>query len=170
MRLTRLGPPRERKQKKELGYKLRQAVLERCGFSSYTEYLSSELWKDIRGRVLQRDERKCQACGHRATQVHHLSYGDVTIRGDKLDRLTSLCGACHRSVEFKGSGKKQKKRPFGRTKKALKNRRHQVRRARTRTAKDILEADPYADPAYLSPEESREAATFVRRSLRDQGE
>ena len=38
----------------------------------YREYLKSDAWKRKRYVVLKRDNWKCQICGDKATQVHHL--------------------------------------------------------------------------------------------------
>lgn len=86
-------------------YAYRQEVLNRNGFASYADYLASDLWADIRRRVLERDGGCCVICSKTASQVHHTSYGDVTIRGERLDKLFSLCGSCHVGVEFKGGVK-----------------------------------------------------------------
>lgn len=83
------------------GYKVRLEVLRRNGFKSYKQYLASDLWKSIRARVLERDEFKCKVCERKASQVHHLSYGDVTIRGERLDKMEAVCGRCHLRLEMK---------------------------------------------------------------------
>ena len=81
--------------------------------------------------MLERDEFKCHLCKQRATQVHHLSYGDVTILGTFIDKLISICPGCHRFIEFtKGTKKrppqkatfKQMKRQMKKRKKFLKRR------------------------------------------------
>lgn len=41
---------------------------------SYKEYLESQLWQEIRSRVLKRDGYKCKICKCLATCVHHKSY------------------------------------------------------------------------------------------------
>lgn len=102
---------------KNLWYELRDAALLRNGFPSYKAYLKSDLWKSIRARVLERDSHTCFVCKGRAFQVHHRSYGDVTLRGDKIDKLISVCRGCHLKIEFNRGNK----RAFGRTNDALKD-------------------------------------------------
>lgn len=91
---------------KPLRYEHRDAVLKRLGFESYGDYLKSDLWASIRSRVFDRDGGRCRGCGKKAAQVHHFSYGDVTMRGEILDRLISVCLRCHRKIEFKNGRKR----------------------------------------------------------------
>lgn len=109
-------------------YKRRGEALLRCGFATYDDYLRSELWATIRKRVLERDAGECKGCGKPASQVHHLSYGDVTLRGDRLDKLVSLCGDCHRFVEFMSPRRKLGKVSVLATAKRLTKRRRLIRR------------------------------------------
>ena len=123
----------------DLGYGPRKAALERCGFTCYEEYLRSDLWKRIRELVLMRDHGICSCCEGHATQVHHLSYGDVTLRGDCLDKLVAICRRCHLAVEFAGNGNKL---PFAKAvRKHKKLRKHYEKRKRReaqRLARELL--------------------------------
>ena len=92
--------------RKDLGYKPRSEALSRCGFSCYSEYLFSDLWKSIRLRVLERDHWTCVVCEYPATQVHHLSYADAVLLGERIDKLVSVCAPCHFKIEFAGNGNK----------------------------------------------------------------
>lgn len=85
----------------------RRFVLKRLGFSSYSEYLNSELWAEIRSSVLDRDGRKCKLCSMTAAVVHHIEYTLVTLRGDCLDSLVSLCRSCHDNIEVDENGRKR---------------------------------------------------------------
>jgi hypothetical protein len=87
-------------------YADRDAELGRMGFESYKAYRSSDLWKGIRKRVLLRDGRKCRCCGGPAIVVHHDSYGPLTLRGETLASLYSLCDPCHEAIEFDGERKR----------------------------------------------------------------
>ena len=71
---------------------------------NYTEYLQSTKWKKIRKRVLGRDRGKCRLCERRASQVHHGSYDQATMDGSRIDRLYSLCRACHELISFDAVG------------------------------------------------------------------
>jgi len=61
----------------------------------YREYLKSDEWKRKRYVVLKRDNWKCQLCGDKATQVHHLKYAKYQIGKEPIDWLVSLCKPCH---------------------------------------------------------------------------
>lgn len=87
-------------------YRRRDLALRELGFSSYSEYLGSPLWKDIRRRTLDRDGCRCVACGGPALQVHHRSYSKAVLLGFDLAFLVSICGECHRGIEVSRSGKK----------------------------------------------------------------
>lgn len=88
-------------------YGSRNAILRELGFSSYREYLASDLWKRIRTFVLERDSYLCRMCHRPANQVHHQHYDKPVLLGRKMHSLVSTCGACHKWVEFTGSGKKR---------------------------------------------------------------
>lgn len=83
----------------------RNAILVRLGYPSYEAYLFSELWRQIRLRVLERDGWKCCACGEFARQVHHRDYSRATLLGKKLSALVTICYECHRKIEFKNGRK-----------------------------------------------------------------
>lgn len=63
--------------------------------TKYQEYLESELWREIRSRVMFRDKHKCVECGGKATQVHHLSYVGEVMEGRDDSQLISICRPCH---------------------------------------------------------------------------
>ena len=77
----------------------------KSGKEVYREYLSSDLWRVIRSRVLARDLHECQACGAKAQCVHHRSYGRDVKRGDNDAELASLCNGCHTFIHFDGDRK-----------------------------------------------------------------
>lgn len=100
--------------KKKSPYQKRNETLLKMGFSSYKEYLKSDLWKVIRGRVLRRAKGKCEVCGGIATQVHHRTYQRSTLEGKWLDFMTAVCGTCHQEAEIQ-NGCKTTMRVAGRT-------------------------------------------------------
>jgi len=63
-------------------------------WSSYQDYLDSDVWKAIRWEALARDHGRCRDCGVEAREVHHIEYPRVFGR-EALDDLISLCRACH---------------------------------------------------------------------------
>lgn len=86
-------------------YRGRQRVLSGLGFRSYGEYLASGLWKSIRSRLLKRARHRCERCGSRATQVHHIGYSSNNLSGRKSKGLVPVCGGCHRLYELDGDRK-----------------------------------------------------------------
>jgi 5-methylcytosine-specific restriction endonuclease McrA len=56
--------------------------------------MKSEAWGIRRAQVIERDDKKCQACGKISDlHVHHLSYERL---GEELDEdLVTLCKRCH---------------------------------------------------------------------------
>jgi 5-methylcytosine-specific restriction endonuclease McrA len=60
----------------------------------YTDYMDSDEWKKMRSKILQRDFEKCQICGKKAEQVHHLTY--VHLKNEYHFELVSLCAECHK--------------------------------------------------------------------------
>jgi len=77
------------------------------GFSSYAQYLESDLWLSIRARVLEAAQHRCYACKRRAWQVHHKRYDEPTLRGDTLTGMVAVCKRCHSSAERKRGRKTQ---------------------------------------------------------------
>lgn len=63
-------------------FEARSIHLRSLGFSDYREYLTSDLWAEIRSRILMRDNHACCRCNGRATQVHHRSYEPSVLRGE----------------------------------------------------------------------------------------
>lgn len=85
----------------------RQKSLKKLGFSSYKDYLRSDLWKEIKGKVLKRDKKKCLCCGtRRHICVHHTNYRWKTLSGEDIKPLKTLCKKCHYEIEFDKNGKK----------------------------------------------------------------
>lgn len=75
------------------------------GIWYFDVYLKSDLWKAIRSRVLERDNRTCQRCHNAANIVHHKSYHVDVIEGRDDSKLISLCFTCHLFIEFDGDRK-----------------------------------------------------------------
>lgn len=68
--------------------------------SDHELYIASSLWKEIRSRVLIRDNHLCLACGAMANVVHHRSYDREVMDGKRDGDLVSLCFGCHEAIEF----------------------------------------------------------------------
>ncbi len=78
----------------------RDAILKSLGHGSYESYLLSPLWQRIRRRILKRDKRECVRCAAKATQVHHLAYTELVLKGEDDTQLVSVCAECHERIEF----------------------------------------------------------------------
>ncbi len=83
----------------------RNEILNRAGYSSYREYLKSELWKKIRQACFLLKGKKCASCRKTATEVHHVSYTEknlleVNLKSIELT-LFPLCHRCHTKCHFK---------------------------------------------------------------------
>lgn len=89
-------------------YRERDKELTSLGFSCYTDYLDSELWKVIRKVVFQRDNFKCQidGCERKGKlDAHHVTYSRATLLGMNPGGLVTLCRYHHRLVEYSGKRK-----------------------------------------------------------------
>lgn len=87
-------------------YSARDRRLRLLGFASYQQYLQSDLWKSIRGRVLAK-QPECRICRLRkATEIHHRSYKTEYLTGEKTSQLIPICRSCHESIEFSVDGNK----------------------------------------------------------------
>lgn len=131
------------------------------GFKSYEEYRSSDLWSKIRSAVLSRDRWKCQYCRvdkkSKASQVHHLSYDEATMRGERIDTLASVCHTCHKVIEFDGEGKK---RPFQKVKAMTPGR---VQGIRQKIERSFLAKKKFR-PAKRSKKNSLKVCQFCRKT------
>ena len=62
-------------------------------YKKYTDYINSEKWQTKRNEIIFRDKFKCQICGVKANDVHHLSYAH--FESEYGFELVSLCNECH---------------------------------------------------------------------------
>ena len=63
---------------------------------AYHWYLDTPAWHKKRGERFRFDKGRCQHCGAPATEVHHVSYGNVY--DETLFDLISLCRRCHQKI------------------------------------------------------------------------
>lgn len=105
-------------------YASRAWFLKKLGFSSYQDYLNSDLWRQVRERVFLTKGRSCWLCGRHADQVHHTRYHAVDLTGKRTKHVHPICGKCHKEIEFTLDGAKA---TVGQAKKEFKKRRR-VRR------------------------------------------
>lgn len=76
------------------------------GFQTYKDYLDSSFWKEIRRRILARDDKKCHCCGKEASIAHHRNYEFEVMMGNKDESLISVCNNCHCNIHYDRNGKK----------------------------------------------------------------
>lgn len=87
--------------------------------TDYQLYLESGLWKEIRSRILERDQGVCQMCKAGAEVVHHKSYDREVLDGKRDSDLISLCKSCHESIEFTFNNGSRAKNSLGKANKKL---------------------------------------------------
>lgn len=72
------------------------ALLKLLGFNSYSDYLTSPLWRSIRQRVYEAKGHVCLSCEiNAADDIHHDRYDRDTLMGTSLKYLRPLCRHCH---------------------------------------------------------------------------
>lgn len=64
---------------------------------SYSKYLSSAKWQDIKTRYRKSKlPQDCYICGEERVDLHHKTY--ARLRNERLTDLLPLCRICHRIV------------------------------------------------------------------------
>jgi hypothetical protein len=105
-------------------------ILKNLGFegdtqkAAYAKYQKSQFWKDIREKVLTRDDHRCQCCGDKdKLVVHHREYSYDVMSGENLDRskIITLCNSCHGKIHFFKRKGKMIKRDHNKSEKKLSN-------------------------------------------------
>lgn len=86
-------------------YQSREFYLSSIGFSSYSEYLASPVWRALRKKVYAEKGRSCVLCGGDATELHHNRYHANDLTGETTRFIVPICRGCHESIEFDGSRK-----------------------------------------------------------------
>jgi 5-methylcytosine-specific restriction endonuclease McrA len=86
------------------GYILSNLKKEHNHFNSpwykYNQYLSSNIWKEKRKLIFDRDNNICQICKTEpSSEVHHLTYQNVY--NEPLEDLIAICSPCHRKKHDK---------------------------------------------------------------------
>lgn len=86
--------------------KLKMVAL--LGFSSYEEYLNSDLWAWIRSQLmLDSRSTSCRVCQSTSGLCwHHRDYSVAILAGNfssTNDRIVRLCGDCHRAIHFEAA-------------------------------------------------------------------
>lgn len=79
--------------KRTLRARVRETRLAELGYDSYSAYLASAAWRDVRKRYRESDLPQACMCGATNWQLHHTTYDRVGQ--EELEDLVPLCTACH---------------------------------------------------------------------------
>ena len=90
----------KRRQNRQNAYHKRNLILKEIGFQSYSAYLKSDTWAELKAFVLRKSPN-CFACSRKATQVHHRFYSKLVLQGKSDAGLYAVCGSCHYHSEFR---------------------------------------------------------------------
>ena len=85
-------------------YRERNRILRALGFNSYSEYLGSEMWAQVKQKVW-REGAKCVVCAGVATELHHRRYCKCDLEGLVTKHIVPICRDCHQRIEFLGGQK-----------------------------------------------------------------
>jgi 5-methylcytosine-specific restriction endonuclease McrA len=82
----------------------RNHILQENGYSTYQEFLKSDLWKETHKKIEEKQKKgieywsKCSCCGSRNNlHIHHIRYKKRMTKVS-LNDLTMLCSICHSKV------------------------------------------------------------------------
>lgn len=88
-------------------YFQRNSILKHLGFDTYTDYLASDMWKQVKAEAYSTYGNKCFLCLGKAWVVHHHKYTLKNLNGRSVKSLFPLCHACHEHIEIKPDGTKR---------------------------------------------------------------
>jgi hypothetical protein len=71
----------------------RAARLRALGYASYSDYLRSPHWREVKARYRASDLPQACMCGADDVQLHHTTYD--RIDAEDLSDLLPLCASCH---------------------------------------------------------------------------
>ena len=87
--------------------------VEPLGYPSYTAYLFSPHWRNLRRRYRAQRGWLCVLCHKQAHELHHQTY--ERLGAERLSDLAALCQPCHAKVHQRSSGdlwvRRTKKKP-----------------------------------------------------------
>lgn len=66
---------------------------------SESDYLQTEVWKELRRARMEKDGYQCKKCGTGMNLVvHHITYPDIWGTESVDDDLITLCARCHAEI------------------------------------------------------------------------
>lgn len=79
---------------------------EKIIYRKYQKYIKSKPFKELKEKILERDNYKCQFCGRTleeiadnkkiTLQAHHNSYENLgKCNGEEMNDIITLCSVCH---------------------------------------------------------------------------
>lgn len=94
--------------RKEAGesYESRNLILQSLGYKTYADYLTSDLWEHVRGKVFRLKGSNCHLCKAPATELHHNRYHKNDLTGKCVTYIHPVCRGCHSRIEFDKDGQK----------------------------------------------------------------
>lgn len=74
----------------------------------YYDYIQSLAWTELREEALKRAGYRCEKCGAKTKEVHHVNYPE-DFSEDRIENLQALCKACHMTETLDAKAKKLSK-------------------------------------------------------------
>ncbi len=77
-----------------------KTILKQKGFSSYSEFLNSDLWKQLKAKMLKaRIPYNCICCNsNHLLQLHHRKYKKDDLLKLRITNLCWVCRSCHEEI------------------------------------------------------------------------
>lgn len=76
-------------------YLIRDFILEKKGYTSYFQYMSSLYWSELRIEFYEKNPKQCNLCGELANlSLHHNSYRNL-LEKNEINDIVCLCESCH---------------------------------------------------------------------------
>jgi hypothetical protein len=77
-----------------------KTILKEKGFESYLEFLNSDLWKQLKSKMLNANiPYSCVCCGSKnLLQLHHRRYKKNDLLKLKITNLCWVCRSCHQEI------------------------------------------------------------------------
>ena len=84
--------------KRELRARVRETKLAELGYASYSDYLKSATWRDVKQRYRESDLSQICMCGETKVDLHHTTY--ERVGREELEDFVPLCRLCHEQAHI----------------------------------------------------------------------